>query len=156
MKISKTTISFSLIVVLLIVGAFVALQFVRQQFPTAVIQVGEKKLYVQVADTIGRQHRGLGGREELLPYGGMVFPYFPARRVGIVMRDMEFPIDILWIRSGRVVDIAPNVQPEPGVPEAELQAYFPRTEADLILEAAAGFAETYEIKIGDPVTVIEE
>lgn len=149
-------VSFTAVVITALVVCFGFLNFWATKMPTAVIQIGEKKLYVQVAKTIGQRHTGLGGREQLLPYGGMVFPYSPPKRAGIVMRDMQFPIDIIWARAGTIVDIAPNVQTEPDATEVELTVYYPRTEADLVIEVVAGFTEQYGIQIGDQISVIEE
>lgn len=148
--------TFGMIVLVACTISFIVLTLFSHRYRTAVIQIGEKKMYVQVATTIGQQHRGLGGRDDMLPYAGMVFPYHPPRRAAMVMRDMHFPIDIIWIRSGRVVDIAPEVAPEPGVPEDQLRIYYPRAEADMVVEVAAGFTTTYGIRIGDPVQVIDE
>jgi uncharacterized membrane protein (UPF0127 family) len=150
------SLSFSLIVLLMVGISFVALQLLAGRMSTAVIEVGDKKLYVQVAKSIGQQYTGLGNRDSLGSYGGMLFPHYPAERIGIVMRDMQFPIDIIWIRSGTIVDIAPNVPIEPGVPEHALHKYYPRADADLVLEAAAGFTAQYGVEIGDTVRVIEQ
>jgi uncharacterized membrane protein (UPF0127 family) len=153
---STLQVSFGLIVIIAFAISFVFLQFFTNRFPTAVIQIGEKKVFVQVANTIGRQYTGLGGRSQLLPYGGMVFPYVPAQRVPMVMRDMQFPLDIIWVYKGKVIDIAPNIQPEPGVPEERLTVYYPRGVADMVIEVAAGFTEEFGIRIGDRVWVIDE
>jgi uncharacterized membrane protein (UPF0127 family) len=155
MTLPSIRVSFGIILLIAFAISFVVLQLFTNRFPTAVIQIGEKKVYVQIANTIGRQYTGLGGREQLLPYGGMVFPYVPARRVAIVMRDMQFPIDIIWVRSGKVIDIAPNVQPEPNVPEERLTVYNPRLPADMVIELKAGFTEEYGVQIGDSVQVID-
>lgn len=152
----STQFFFGIIIVVAFAISFIVLQLFANRFPTAVIQIGDKKVYVQVANTIGRQYTGLGGREQLLPYGGMVFPYAPARRVAIVMREMQFPIDIIWVYEGNVIDIAPNVQPEPNVPEERLTIYNPRLPADMVIEVQAGFSEQYGITIGDSVQVIDE
>ena len=65
------------------------------------------------------------------------------------MRGMRFPIDIVWLSDGVVVDIAPSVPIEPGVPEADLRVYYPRLKANTVIELPAGWAEGHGLKIGD-------
>ena len=126
----------------------------KLHWPTAWIELGGKRLEVLVADTIGHQHIGLGKRDDLGVYGGMLFIHSEAKKYGIVMRDMRFPIDIVWLNNGEVIDIAPNVPTEPGVPESQLRVYYPRKSATAVLELPAGWTEKNRVKIGDVVRVI--
>lgn len=144
------------IIFLLFFVATLCLLFFRGNPRTAVIQIGEKRVYVEIAKTIRQQREGLGGREDLGSFAGMAFPIIPETQQGVVMRDMKFPIDIIWVRDGYIVDIARAVQPERGVAESELTVYYPRTEVNLILELESGFVENYAISIGDKVTLIDE
>lgn len=113
-------------------------------------------LLVQIARTPYHHKKGLGGRESLGKYDGMLFIFQFSGRVGIVMRDMEFPIDIVWLNKGEVVDIAPNVPIEPDVSEEELTRYYPRKNADLALELPGGWMESHDLRIGDVLTVVGE
>ena len=126
----------------------------KLHWPTAWIELGGKRLEVLVADTIGHQHIGLGKRDDLGVYGGMLFIHSEAKKYGIVMRDMRFPIDIVWLNNGEVIDIAPNVPTEPGVPESQLRVYYPRKSATAVLELPAGWTEKNGVRIGDVVRVI--
>jgi uncharacterized membrane protein (UPF0127 family) len=65
------------------------------------------------------------------------------------MRDMQFSIDVVWLREEKVVDIASSLPLEPGVPEGELRGYFSRGLADMVLELPAGWVVAHELKIGD-------
>jgi uncharacterized membrane protein (UPF0127 family) len=100
------------------------------------------------ANTPERRYQGLGGRDALLE-DAMLFSFPSSARYAFVMRDTKFPIDIVWLQNGVVVDIAPNVQPEPGVSEEELTRYYPRTEANAVLEFSAGWVAQHELMIGD-------
>jgi uncharacterized membrane protein (UPF0127 family) len=136
--------------------ASIALLIFRPTHKTAVVQIGEKKVYVQIAKTLAQQRRGLGGREDLGEFGGMIFPIIPERRQGMVMRDMKFPIDIIWVLDGYIVDIAPNVSVSTTTAEGDLITYFPRKEANAVIEVPAGFVDVYGIEIGDRVSVLDE
>lgn len=132
-----------------IVLVFLGLKAYEFYWPTTTIELKEQKLTVLVANNDGHRFKGLGGRDSLGKYDGMLFIYdLPSRR-GIVMRNMRFSIDVVWFNAGKVVDIAPNLPLEPGAGELELTRYYPREVADLILELPAGWAEQYGLKIGD-------
>lgn len=116
---------------------------------TEVVVLADEPLEVYVADTLKHMYTGLGGRDDLGGKDGMLFLYdFPGKHA-IVMRDMRFPIDIVWLNGGNVVDIAPAVPIEPGVPEYALTSYSPREDATMVLELPAGWAAVHDLEIGD-------
>jgi uncharacterized membrane protein (UPF0127 family) len=84
-------------------------------------------------------------------HGGMLFKFLNRDRYAMVMRDMEFALDIIWLDDGRIVDMAPNVAPEDGRSEAQLTVYRPRLPATAVLELPAGFIAQKGLKIGDTV-----
>ena len=146
-----------LIIFVLFVLLTVFLKFWQVYYwSTAVIELKEQRLNVLVADTYARQYKGLGGRETLGNYDGMIFTYGVDDKYGIVMRDMSFPIDIVWLNKGEVIDIAPNVQVEPGVKEPNLRVYRPRKSGNAVLELRAGWVEANDLKIGDKLAVISD
>jgi len=104
---------------------------------------------VEVARTEAEKTRGLSGRDRLAPDRGMLFVYEAPIRPLIWMRGMRFPLDILWIRDGRVVDLVRGAKaPAPG--EAP-QEFAPREDAQYVLEVPAGFVERQGIAVGDRV-----
>ena len=104
---------------------------------------------VEVARTEAEKTRGLSGRDRLAPDRGMLFVYEAPVRPLIWMRGMRFPLDILWIRDGRVVDLVRGAKaPAPG--EAP-QEFAPREDAQYVLEVPAGFVERQGIAVGDRV-----
>jgi len=93
----------------------------------------------------------LGGRESLDELSGMLFVFPISDRQGIWMKDMQFPIDIIWINEGKIVDIAPNIKPTLIDP---LPIYLPRVDARLVLEVNAGLSQKSGWKIGDSVRLL--
>lgn len=126
----------------------------RLYWPKATYEVNGTTIRVLVAETIQQQHRGLGKRDTIAPYDGMVFPFLLYGRHGFVMRDMRFPLDIIWLRDGVVVDLAEQVPLEAGASEAELMVYRPRVEANAVLELPSGRAAELGITIGTKITQI--
>lgn len=132
--------------------AFFAVRLWQDRMPVVTIVLSEAELQVEVPRTRAQLIRGLGQRSELGEYDGMLFVFdYPGKHT-MVMRDMQFPIDIIWFHEGKVVDIAPSVHPETA-PEAQLTPYKPRTDATVVLEVPAGWAEEQGLKIGDRLKV---
>lgn len=113
----------------------------------SLVIAGRVNLTVEVARTSAEQIRGLSGRPDLKPGHGMLFVYNQPRPVSIWMKDMRFPLDILWIRDSRIVKIEKQVPPlDPQGPERTYTA-----TADLVLEVPAGFTDHRRIRVGDTV-----
>lgn len=136
------------------IAAAIGIALWQRQYPTATLSLKGEMLHVLVADTPARHYRGLGGRDALLPYHGMLFLFGESGRHAFVMRAMRFPIDIVWFQDGRVVDIAPNMQPD-SVPDG-LHGYAPRAPANLVLELPAGWAERHGLSLGDRLLLVED
>lgn len=145
----RSQIIFFLVIVVVAIG----LKLWSYRSPAMYVTLKGERLHVLVADTPMRQHRGLGDRNTLYPYHGMLFVFSAPSQYGFVMRDMRFPIDIVWFDKGKIVDIASRVVPEPNVAESDLTVYYPRAKADLVLELPAGWVNEHMLVIGDTITV---
>ncbi|MFB6225810.1 MAG: DUF192 domain-containing protein [Candidatus Paceibacteria bacterium] len=150
----RTKLTYIIVVAFFISALF--LYFTYDNWGTAKIKLGGEKMDVLVAETLYQQHKGLGGRKELKQYDGMLFKYYPPRRVGIVMRDMHFAIDIIWLKDGQVVDIKHNAKPQPNTPEDELKVYRSKKEANMVLEVPAGWAKKHGIDGGTRMKILQE
>ena len=108
---------------------------------------------MDLAITVEEQVQGLSGRAILAPGSGMLFVYAQARKFTFWMKDMRFPLDIVWIGADcRVVEVKENVpSPRPGQSDEELPRYSPGTPAQYVLEINAGEAAFQNISPGDPV-----
>jgi uncharacterized protein len=124
-----------------------------QQRSTAerVVQVGDASVLAEVADDPASRQRGLSGRDRLAAGEGMLF-LLPDDSPSFWMKGMRFPLDILWIRDGRVVDVSADVPP-PGDSNAPLPTYSPDRPANRVLEVNAGWAAEHGIRRGDAVRV---
>lgn len=113
------------------------------------VRIGSVEIPVEVARTPAEAQKGLSGRASLDTRGGMLFIFPIAAKHSFWMPDMHFPIDIIWINDGMVVDVSENVSNEfdPNSPIF----YTPSVPAQYVLEVNAGFALSRGIKIGDPV-----
>ena len=110
---------------------------------------GRVTMTVEVARTAQEQARGLGGRSSLPKGEGMLFPFSAAEHRTFWMNGMLIPLDILWIREGKIVAIDANVPP----PRSHETTAVVSHVADLVLEVPAGFAQEMGISGGQAVHV---
>lgn len=115
------------------------------------IKIGNSNIVVEIARTDAEQERGLGGRSALGAYNGMVFIFDPPTIPGFWMKNMNFPIDIVWISENRVIGVVENADPQIGVPENELKIYTPPSSVDSVIELHAGAFTASNAKVGDEV-----
>lgn len=115
------------------------------------LQVGTSVFNISVMDTKEKTIKGLSGTA-VLPKGyGVLFTLFdPHSRPHFWMKDVTFPIDIIWINKNRVVQITENVPP-PKYNQKKLPLYYSLEPVDTVLEINAGEARQRGIKIGDRV-----
>ncbi len=127
------------------------LHFFQNDQARAEVRIGGKSISADVAQTPSSRERGLSGRKNLPEGSGMLFVFGARGRYSFWMKDMFFPIDIVWIGGNSIVDIAPDVPPP--AQGAELRVYEPRESADFVLEVPAGMAMKSGWKIGDTVEI---
>lgn len=121
-------------------------------FTHATLQSTAQTISLAVMETPEEQARGLGGCTRIPKSSGMYFPMKPAREAIFWMKDMIIPIDIVWIKDGKVVGIERDVPNEPlDTPDSQLTTYASPGEVDAVLEVGSGKAEEYGITEGAQV-----
>ena len=116
----------------------------------AVVTINGQPVEVEIARTAREQERGLGYRDALAWNDGMLFVYEKPALHRFWMKGMRFDIDIVWIRSDRIIDISHRV---PHVPGGNGPTVQPRELADSVLEVPAGYALSHGWRIGNRVEV---
>lgn len=113
------------------------------------VEINNVKIPVEVVRTQAEVEKGLSGRASLDAESGMLFVFAKPDYYRFWMPDMNFPIDIIWIKDDRIVEISPNVSNkfDPKNPKF----YTPPQPADRVLEVNAGFAKNKNIKVNDVV-----
>lgn len=106
-------------------------------------------LRVEIASTPEETMHGLSGHALLGADEGMLFLFDGANIRPFWMKDMLFGLDILWIRDGKVVEIAENMPAPSG---SKIPAtYLPSETADMVLEINTGRSEELGIEIGTKI-----
>ena len=121
--------------------------------PTGVRQeltIGTAKVMAEVRNDPAGRELGLSYRTTLGENEGMLFVFDQADRYSFWMLGMQFPLDMIWIKEGKVVDISAEV-PAPKTSQETPATAQPKESADKVLEVNGGWAERHGVKIGDVV-----
>jgi len=126
--------------------------------------VEKKKVYFENAPALSveiakgeiERNKGLSNRKSIGDFEGMLF-IFPETNIqpAFWMKEMNFAIDIIWIKDNKIAQIDSDVQPEPGVSVNKLKLYIPNDPIDYVLEVKAGFCEKYGIEAGNEIGLSE-
>jgi len=115
------------------------------------LTVGSVEIQVEVVDTPESIALGLSGRQSLPSKHGMLFVFERAGHYPFWMKEMHFPIDIVWIGSDwRVVEISSKIDPS-----TFPQRFAPQQPSQYVLEVNTGFMETHQLEVGDLVKLDE-
>ena len=116
--------------------------------PLKTISLGSAVIEVAIADNQETRRKGLSYLSSLPSKTGLLFVFSESDTHGIWMKDMQFPIDIIWMDEElRVVDIHQNISPD-----TYPTSFHPKVPARFALEVEAGFSSEYDIRIGSVCT----
>ena len=116
---------------------------------SAQMEVGGAAIALEVAQTEAQQAMGLMYRTSLADDRGMLFPFDPPRPVGFWMKNTLIPLDMVFLRAGKVVAIA-NATPCTADP---CPTYDSGSPVDGVVELRSGRAKQLGLKVGDRVNL---
>lgn len=138
-------------IAVVLVGIF-SLWFYTRHPLQSTVTIRNATFVVDVAITPKEKEIGLGYRNSLATDHGMLFVYDHKEIYSYWMRNMNFPIDIIWIDDRTIVDITKDIPP-PANSTNQLPLYRPSIPVDKVLEVNAGLTDTYNISVGDRVVI---
>jgi uncharacterized membrane protein (UPF0127 family) len=105
------------------------------------------ELTADLALTPDQQTKGLAVKDNLKENEGMLFVFASEGINSFWMKDMKFPIDIIWMNSNRtVIHIEHSLKPCPSI--LDCPTYSPSTNSNYVLEAVSGFAAKHQVVNG--------
>ena len=111
------------------------------------VKIGEQKIKVEIASTPENQEKGLSGRKEITENEGMLFVFKDSGEHLFWMKDMNFPIDIIWLNEEKkIVFLKENVSPDT-FPET----FTSEKNFKYVLEVMAGFSQKNNLEEGETV-----
>ena len=118
--------------------------------PIGYIKIGGQNIKIELAITPAEQERGLSGKTELKENESMLFVFDHPDKHYFWMKDMNFPIDIIWLNdNGEILYIEKDAWPE-----SYPKTFGPEMDSKYVLEVIAGFSEKNNLKVGDEVEFI--
>jgi len=112
------------------------------------IKIGSQSIKTEVAQTAREREKGLSGRACITDDQGMVFTFEKPGHYSFWMKDMNFPIDIIWIGADRLVvgiekDVLPSTYPDSFINKDKPAQY--------VLELKSGRADGLGLNLGTKV-----
>ena len=119
------------------------------------VQLNDVKINIELADTSEKRKKGLSGSQSLASDSGMLFIFEKQDKYSFWMKGMKFPLDFIWIKDIKIVDIIKNAKvPDAGIKDQDLPIYVPNVPVDMVLEVTAGFVDSHKIKVGDMIELL--
>ena len=116
------------------------------------VEVGDNyQVEAEIAKTMLDRAAGLSHRETLATDEAMLFIFDKPDHYQFWMKDMNFPIDIIFINEDKIVDIKKSVPP--AIDDGNIEHYPPTDPAIYVLEVPAGISEEYGFKLGTLVSI---
>lgn len=103
--------------------------------------------YPEIAQSLQEKQKGLMGRDQLSPEGGMLFVYDEDARPAFWMKNMRIPLDLIWLGGdGKVVDLDQNVLP---CDDKSCPSLISAQSIRYVLEVSAGTVQKAGVEAGD-------
>ncbi len=156
---SRGLLGFVIFIVGFTAGATIATLYYLQRMEAVStrvnIKIGDQYIVADTANTEAKRDKGLSGRDSIGINEGMYFIFDTPGLYGFWMKDMKFPIDLVWISDGKIVGFEENMQPpaDINVLDSKLENYLPPEPVDRVLELHAGRVGLLKANIGDPILV---
>jgi uncharacterized protein len=116
------------------------------EYLKAKISIRGLVLSAEIPTTTELMGKGLAVKNELKENESILFVFEEPSRHSFWMKDMKFPIDIIWIDSnGKVVHIKENLRPCPLI--LICPTYAPSMDSQYVLETIAGFTQRHNISL---------
>lgn len=162
-KLTKTIVSkyFLIIIFLLLLAVFFVSFNLKSKNISPVPSATEKQLQietgskivtinVEIAKTEAELTQGLSNRAGIDQNSGMYFELGQRAVTSFWMKEMLFPLDIIWIDNGTIIGIEKNA---PIPTSATIPTFHSPTAVTNVLEVNGGFSDKNGIKTGDKVEI---
>lgn len=112
------------------------------------LMIGKQAITVAFASTPAEQEQGLSDTSKLSMDNGMLFIFDAPTVPAFWMKDMNYPLDIIWIDSNKkIIAVSQNLDPS-----TYPQTFVPPSQVSYVLEVPAGFYNENYLSIGDSIS----
>ena len=133
-----------LLLLSLICVVFIVVQIWAYKKPNVAIRLGGKDYTYEIFDTPEKRQLGLSNRETIAENHAVLFVFEENGYHGFWMKDMQFPIDIIWFDENfTTVDWVDSA-----TPESYPTTFYPKDRAKYVVETKTGERIKQNIDIG--------
>lgn len=136
------------LVTFVVIGLAIALLAGRTETgaPNQTLQLRGMTYQTQVRNDKDELERGLSGTKSLPDGHAMLFVFPNDDKWAIWMKDMNYPIDIVWLdKDKKIVHLVKDAQPS-SYPDTR---FVPQTDSRYVIELPSGTIERTGITLGD-------
>lgn len=113
------------------------------------IIIGNVAVKAEIAESLAEKQKGLSGRNFMRENNGMLFIFSQPDIYHFWMKDMKFPIDIIWLDENlRIINIEKNI-----TPDTFPKKFIPQLPAKYALEVNGGWSDKNKVKEGVNIKV---
>ena len=113
---------------------------------TTRVDLGSGVYQLWTAESEATREQGLSGVRSLPAFGGLLMKFDTDQKWGIWMKNMHFPIDIIWLdKNKQVIYIVRDAQPDDS---ANRTVFTPKEDARYVIELPAGTVKDAGIRPG--------
>lgn len=124
-------------------------KFFKNSSDKIILHFREGEIKAGVAGSFLKRALGLSFHKPLRENEGLFFSFSRAHRPAFWNFGMRFPIDVVWMRGGKIIGVQKNIPPMSG----GLKVFSPPRQADSALEVPAGTVAAEKIRVGDGVSL---
>lgn len=100
---------------------------------------------IRLLTTQQDKYTGFSNQDRPCADCGLLFVWPTLLQPIMVMREMRFPLDFIWLKDKQIIQLTSDVQPESGPDFIKYQSDRP---VDAVLEMPAGFIYRHNLQIG--------
>lgn len=120
-----------------------------------IVCIKDACFYTEIANNDDLRQKGLSSRENLPSDSAMLFVFNKSGVLNFWMKDMLFPLDLLWINEeSKIVHIEKNLLPCSLSCPTYSSPKNPQSFSKYVLEINGGLSEIHNFSIGDTVKII--
>lgn len=112
--------------------------------------IGDRLIDLEVAKTQQQQATGLMGRVNIPDNRGMLFLFNPPQNIRFWMKNVNVPLDMVFMQDGEVKAIAASVPPCKVEP---CPTYGANTRINQVIELRGGRAAELGLKVNDKINI---
>ncbi len=151
----KVLLAFGLLLIIIVGVLFMQNYLKTKSFPlfkkNSTVTIDSHTFKLVIASSQKEREVGLSETKSLPQDQGMIFLFEKPDYYSFWMKNMTFPIDIIYINKDKIVTIQSNTQPVKG--QENPIVYTPTEPSDKVLEITSGLSEKYSFKKGDKIKI---